>query len=157
MKVFLVRHAHAGARAADGRDLYRPLTRKGRDRARDLAHVLLPEGPTRVLSSPATRCVQTVEPLAAAASVVVDEQPDLWEGSSPAHVLALVGHLPDEVVVACSHGDVIPSVIDHLAHQGAEVRGRGCEKGSIWRLDRHDGRWAAARYLGVAVADVGDA
>ena len=38
--------------------------------------------------------------------------------------------------VLCSHGDLIPEVLDPLLREGMVIiGGRGCEKGSIWSLD----------------------
>jgi 8-oxo-dGTP diphosphatase len=101
----------------------------------------------RVLSSPATRCVQTVEPLAITLGLEVDEHPDLWEGANVSHTLALLEQQPVQTIVACSHGDVIPELIDMLAASGTALTGRGCEKGSIWVLDRDGERWTRARYV----------
>jgi len=147
MRLFLIRHAHAGDRTASARDKFRPLTPKGHRRAEELATVLEGQGVARVLSSPATRCWQTVAPLAKALGLEVEEVDELWEGSSLDDVFALFDALGAEAVAACSHGDIIPEVVDFLARSGVPVTGRGCEKGSIWVLD-HDGRqWTAATYV----------
>jgi 8-oxo-dGTP diphosphatase len=147
MRLYLIRHAQAGDRLIGSSDLYRPLSPKGHRRAKQLAKMLQDRGITRILSSPATRCVQTVEPLADGLGVEVEEQPDLWEGSEVSHALALLELRPEPAIVACSHGDLIPELIESLAASGTAVAGRGCEKGSIWVLD-HDGRrWTRARYV----------
>lgn len=147
MRLFLIRHAQAGDRTNSQRDRFRPLTPKGHRRAEELAAILGHQGVARVLSSPATRCWQTVAPLAKAAGVEVEEVDELWEGSSLDDVFALFDELVVPVVVACSHGDIIPEVVDALHRAGVPVTGRGCEKGSIWVLD-HDGRqWTAASYV----------
>ena len=66
MDLYLVRHAHAGSRSSwEGRDLHRPLSKKGRRQADAIADLLAEAGIERLLSSPARRCVQTLEPLAA--------------------------------------------------------------------------------------------
>ncbi len=147
MRLFLIRHAHAGDRTMGSRDLYRPLSDDGHDRADELARLLSDCGATRILASPATRCVQTVEPLAKVLGLKVEEQPDLWEGTPTSHVLALLENQEPEAVVACSHGDVIPHVIEMLADSGTAISGRGCEKGSIWLLDHDGNSWAKATYL----------
>jgi len=147
MRLFLIRHAHAGDRTASSRDRFRPLTPKGHRRAEELATILEGQGVVRVLSSPATRCSQTVAPLAKAVGVEVEEVVELWEGASLDDVFALFDGLAAPVVAACSHGDIIPEVVDALNRSGVPVTGRGCEKGSIWVLD-HDGRqWTAATYV----------
>ncbi len=147
MRLFLIRHAQAGDRTASQRDRYRPLTPKGHRRAEELAAILGDQSVARVLSSPATRCWQTVAPLAKATGLEVEEVDELWEGSSLDDVFALFDGLAVPVAAACSHGDIIPEVIDALHRSGVPVTGRGCEKGSIWVLD-HDGRqWTAATYV----------
>ena len=157
MRVLLIRHAKAGDRIPGGRDLYRPLVDEGRRRAGELADLLSDRPIVAVLSSPATRCVQTVEPLAARLGLTIDEQPDLFEGSATAHVLSLLerptitapdaSHGAGGEVVVCTHGDVIPAVIEMVAEAGATVRGRGCETGSIWLLERCGSGWERAIYF----------
>ena len=62
---YLVRHAHAGdKRAWLGPDAVRPLSTPGRREAHGLLTRLRDHPITRILSSPAVRCLQTVEPLA---------------------------------------------------------------------------------------------
>src|SRR4051812_442509 len=59
----LVRHAHAGSKKQwSGPDHERPLSRRGQEQARDLAGVLAGLGVTRLLSSPALRCRETLQP-----------------------------------------------------------------------------------------------
>ncbi|MEM7275047.1 MAG: phosphoglycerate mutase family protein [Actinomycetota bacterium] len=148
MKIFLVRHAHAGQRSPGHRDIYRPLSAEGQDRARQLASVLADQPVDRIMASPATRCVQTLQPLASANDTEVEECQELWEGSSIDEAMAALSADDGEVVVACSHGDIIPGVIERLGALDVPISGRGCELGSIWILDRVDGRWAGARYAG---------
>lgn len=147
MQVYLVRHAHAGQRQQDGRDIYRPLSARGRDRATELVTLFADLAIDRLLSSPATRCAQTLEPLAAARGLDIVEHDGLWEGSSIADALSAVLSQRAASIVACSHGDVIPAVIDLLAGQGVPVSGRGCELGSVWILEMERGRCSAARYV----------
>jgi phosphohistidine phosphatase SixA len=147
MRLFLIRHAQAGDRMPGTGDLYRPLTPKGQQRAEVLAELLANQGIGRILSSPATRCLQTVAPLGRTIGLEVEEQPALWEGTPLHEVLKVLEHQDTPVVAACSHGDIIPDTIDSLARSGVPITGRGCEKGSIWILD-HDGRrWTGAAYL----------
>ena len=148
MTIRLVRHAKAGSRHNfAGPDDDRPLTKKGLVQAAGLGEVLAPKHPTRLLSSPLLRCVETLQPLADAVGLAVEIDARLAEGSSYGAVLDLIEQLPEGSVL-CSHGDVIPAVIDLLRDSGVPITGRGCEKGSIWRLDRHNGAVIAATYLG---------
>ncbi len=132
MLIHLIRHAHAGQRGPGGRDIYRPLSEQGVAEADALATMV--DGDAPVLSSPATRCVQTVEPLAVRRGVEVREHHDLWEGSRMGDVIALIRAEATDGLVLCSHGDVIPELIETLAAGGTKIRGRSCEKGSIWTL-----------------------
>lgn len=104
--------------------------------------------PTRIYSSPAARCIQTVEPTARAAGARVEILQELYEGGSAAAV-ALVRSLGGpETIVLCSHGDVIPDVLDALSVDG--MTGwwgtQRCQKGSTWVLHRDGDRYEKAIY-----------
>jgi 8-oxo-(d)GTP phosphatase len=73
MTVYLVRHAKAGDREAwEGDDDLRPLSKPGRRQAAGLVDLLRPAGIRRLVSSPAVRCVQTLEPLGEALGLAVE-------------------------------------------------------------------------------------
>lgn len=150
MPVFLVRHASAGDPhrwSGAGRD--RPLDERGRRQALGLVALLAPYLPARVISSPAVRCVQTVAPLAEHLGLGSGTDDALYEGSTRAAV-GLVREAGDGVVL-CSHGDVIPYVLDTLEREDGWVgsRRRAWEKGSTWVLDRTPQGWTAT-YLTVS-------
>jgi len=136
-QLFLVRHAKAGSRSErDGADRDRPLTNKGRAQADVLADRLAPHAPSRVLSSPYVRCVQSVEPLAARCGLDVEVTEVLSEGADFEPALELLAALPDRSVL-CSHGDLIPEVIEALLRRGADLVGQPeWRKGSVWVLER---------------------
>jgi 8-oxo-dGTP diphosphatase len=91
------------------------------------------------------RCVQTLEPLAHLLREPVHVDERLAEGSSFASVMELFAALPDGAVL-CSHGDVIPEVIDALVRRGCEITGEPeWRKASTWVLRRDDGMFTAAR------------
>ena len=146
--IFLIRHAKAGSRAAwEEDDRLRPLSSGGRGQAEALAGLLAPEGVGRILSSPFVRCVQTVRPLALALGLPVLEREDLAEGGDADACWAWMAELGDAVAV-CSHGDVIPALIERAERDGADLPAtRECRKGSVWRLERRAGRVVAATYL----------
>ena len=147
MDVYLIRHAHAGSRQSGHHDKYRQLSEKGRLRAATIGELFAPIEIGTILSSTATRCVQTVEPLAAAKGLDICETDDLWEGAPIDRVLDLLDQHMATGLVACSHGDIIPELIDWLGANGTELHGHGCEKGSIWVLS-HDGRrWTEGRKI----------
>lgn len=148
MNVFLVRHAHAGDRGSwQGGDRSRPLTDKGYAQARGLVRQLTGEPVEQVLSSPYTRCVQTVEPLAAARSLEVKSERLLAEGADWRQTLELACDTSGPTVM-CSQGDVIGGIVTQLAEWDLVERALArWQKGSTWVLDVQDGRVAAATYL----------
>jgi len=106
----------------------------------------------RVVSSPALRCQQTVGPLVHHLGTTLELHEALAEGARVQHALALL----DECIaqgtdaVLCSHGDVIPQLLDALAARGVAMAGeRECKKGSVWDLHIRDGRVERAVYTAV--------
>ena len=146
--VFLVRHAHAAERGDwDGDDVDRPLTGRGLRQADALVEVLAGEKVTRVLSSPAVRCRQTVEPLAAARGLRVEDTPGLLEGAPFAEAVALGEHAGAGAVL-CTHGDVIADLVLDLQRRRVPLEGGPrWSKGSTWVLALKDGAVVRARYL----------
>jgi phosphohistidine phosphatase SixA len=110
--MLLVRHASAGDREEwEGDDKLRPLDAKGRARAQDLVALLGDYQVGRILSSPALRCVQTVDPLGHAIDVEVELRDELSEENQWAAGAELVRSLAGHDVVVCGHGgldDVLP-------------------------------------------------
>ena len=149
MTVYLIRHGHAGDRGAwPGDDRLRPLSPRGFEQAERIAQALGQSPITVVRSSPAIRCLQTVAPLARVRRCAVESDARLFEGAEAEGVCSLIEEFVDEQIALCSHGDVIPELIDLFRHQGVSSDGRGCEKGSIWRLDRDGKIVTQAVYLG---------
>jgi 8-oxo-dGTP diphosphatase len=147
MDVFVVRHAKAGSRRKwDGDDTLRPLSRNGRPEAEGLVALLGESGVTRVLTSPYTRCVQTVEPLAGALGLEVEIEAGLTEGAEWTHALKLAEGATAPIVL-CSHGDVIGDLMHHLSKRGVPLDDDRIEKGSTWVLQVEGGDVVKARYL----------
>jgi len=151
MAVYLVRHAHAGARQADQHDRYRQLSEKGWRRAAVITDLLSEVDVDLVLSSPATRCVQTVQGTADAHGLEVVEHDDLWEDADTRDVMSVldeaVGGRASRTVVISSHGNLIPIIVEQLGASGAKIKGRGCEKGSIWVLDHNGKKFTQCTYI----------
>lgn len=148
--IHLVRHASAGSRGSGAADLQRPLDDRGRDQARRLADALADTGIERILTSPAVRCRQTVEPLAEKLGIDIEMVPDLAEGGQAAPIVAMINRLvaADSSAVLSSHGDMIPMVLEALASAEVPLAGNGCEKGSIWEIRTDEHGIAEGRYLG---------
>ncbi|MEV4471808.1 NUDIX domain-containing protein [Nonomuraea salmonea] len=117
----LVRHGSAGSRDEwDGDDEARPLDERGAAQAAVLAAVLPAYRPGRLVSSPSARCVQTLEPYARVAGAAIEVDPLLSEeDQDPRWTPELVAALPPHAVV-CSHGKVLPGLVQALA--GQDVR-----------------------------------
>jgi 8-oxo-dGTP diphosphatase len=147
MDVFVVRHAKAGSRRRfEGDDRLRPLSRNGRAQAKGLVKLLAHRGVERVLTSPYTRCRETVEPLAKELGLDVEGDEQLAEGADWSHALELV-RTATAPLVLCSHGDVIGDLMQHLATRGIPLDDDRIEKGSTWVLQVEEGDVVKARYL----------
>lgn len=113
--LIVLRHAKAEPRAeSHGDDLARPLTEIGTDRAKALVDVLGAYGVRRVVSSPALRCAQTVEPYAHSISTFLEIDDRLAEDTRASQVQRSVSALMDrkKAVVLCSHLPTMPWVFD---------------------------------------------
>ena len=149
MAVHLLRHAHAGRRSEwIGDDADRPLSDRGRLQAIGVASDLVDTPVGRVISSPYVRCIQTVEPLAAAMGLVVESSDAFAEGMDGDDAYTMLGALDEVDGVACSHGDVLPALLRRLVTNGMETDGPLlCQKGSMWIVEFRDGRPHRGRYL----------
>jgi 8-oxo-dGTP diphosphatase len=140
MALFLVRHAKAGHREFGPVDRERSLSADGHTQAKALVSCLADFTVTRLLTSPFTRCRQTLAPLAEATGLGLENTFQLAEGAPFEPVLKLLEELPDGSVL-CSHGDLIPDVMQALVRRGLNVVGdENWTKGSVWVLERTDGQ-----------------
>lgn len=147
---------------ADPHDVERHLDELGRLQAARIADALgggaVPDafGPipapnvSRIVSSPAPRCVETVGPLAARLGLDITEAAALLEGGDleTAWDLAESTALADGDSVLCSHGDLIPELIRRARLRGMLVPTKsGCSKGSIWALSWDGDRFGTGTYV----------
>ena len=146
--MLLIRHAEAGDRRDwGGDDELRPLSPIGKDQAMRLVALWRDQPLTRVLSSPFVRCTQTVEPLASALGLQVEGTQALAEGHA-AEALELVHSLVGEDAALCTHGDVVPEVLQHLEAEGVHILAEWkWRKASTWVLHTDDGAFARATYV----------
>ena len=140
MTLLLLRHATAGHRrpgVGETEDRLRPLDARGRRQANTLPELYADLGVTRGLTSPYVRCRESVEPLARALDLPIEERIELAEGVGEAEIWALVVELDPATAVLCTHGDVLGLLL-----------GEEPEKGSTWLVERgRDGRLIRGGYL----------
>ena len=136
-KVYLVRHAEAGA-GVGGKDADRKLTERGRA---GFERLLASLGPSltvkRVLSSPFLRALQTAEMLGRAAGAPVEPWDDLASGHASGREMlalarqagpgsALVGHNPEiaeaVALISGAAAPVPPGTVAALDLSGASPR-----------------------------------
>lgn len=120
----VLRHAKAVKRAAwSGIDAERPLDRRGHAEAKRLVALLSTFGVDSVLSSPAARCLQTVQPFADQRSLEIAEEALLSEtghSESPGKSRRRAATLLREsaALVVCSHRPALPDLIGALLGAG---------------------------------------
>lgn len=113
----LLRHATAVRREQfqGSDDLERPLSERGRREAEGIVPVLAAYGIRRVISSPAERCVHTVEPYATAQRRELLLDARLTEdATAPANHAAVRAALEKKSVVLCSHRPSFPALFEAL-------------------------------------------
>lgn len=143
---WVVRHACAGHKDDwDGDDDDRPLDPAGTAQAAALAEILVAEAPTRLVSSPTRRCVDTLVPLGEALGLEVEVDPALREASGVELVRLLTAEELDGAAL-CTHGEVMEPALPVLRAAGLAVVGDASDedlllKGAAWRLDRAAPGW----------------
>jgi 8-oxo-dGTP diphosphatase len=156
----LLRHASAGSkRTWHGDDLARPLDPGGAADAERLAPLLACFGSCRVISSPATRCVATVQPYAALTAVAAEIDADLTAGPGASASLALpklAGQVVDSAqpTLICAHGENLPVLLAAIcADLGASPpAGPSLRKAAWWVLHAAAGTLIAADRYDLAAA-----
>jgi 8-oxo-dGTP diphosphatase len=146
--LYLLRHATAGDRKTwEGHDENRSLTKKGWREAEAIAAQLADAGIERILSSPYERCVQTVKPLAKLIGAKIETSPLLAEEPELDGTYALVDGLVGANAVVCSHGDVIPALINRMMWAGLSLDSRFyCSKASTWVVEIDNGKFTTGHY-----------
>jgi 8-oxo-dGTP diphosphatase len=145
---YLVRHAHAGNKHGwAGPDRLRPLSGTGRREAHGLLTQLRDYRITRILSSPALRCLETVEPLARRRGLTVERTELLDVDADPAALVALLVDPVAADAVLCSHGELIGTALRRLAEDDTDADSLVWPKGSTWVLEVDGGQVTHRRYL----------
>ncbi|GAA3516820.1 NUDIX hydrolase [Aeromicrobium panaciterrae] len=112
----VLRHGKAAPRSADLPDLERPLTTVGSEQSKQVLPVLAAYGVSRVVSSPALRCAQTVEPYAYSISTFIEIDERLSEQTDANQVHRSVESMLDRgrPVVLCSHRPTLPWIFQSI-------------------------------------------
>ena len=147
--IYLTRHSRAGDKAAwRGKDRKRPLDKKGRKQSIRLAAGLDGHPITRIVSSEAQRCVQTVRPLSFSIRLPIQIDKRLRVDSKAKKVFSLISELEGESAVLSTHGELIELVMNALQAEGVDLDGpREWGKGSIWVLQASNGVVKSGRYI----------
>jgi 8-oxo-dGTP diphosphatase len=123
--LIVLRHAKAESRDDwTGDDLERPLDSAGTERAKALSPLLHAYGVRRVVSSPAARCTQTVEPFAHEISTFLEIDDRLSEDTSFADVTRSVSAMLDrkKPVVLCAHRPTLPWIFDAVGAPTVDLK-----------------------------------
>jgi broad specificity phosphatase PhoE len=133
--IMWVRHGQSTWNVLDrlqGHELSPPLTDLGREQAHDAAAALADRDVVRLLSSPATRALETAEIIASHLGLEVEVEPLLLEkglDENYTNVLVRVQQLLDrdlpDHTVAVSHGDTIGLAVGLLSGQRPEPAANG--------------------------------
>ncbi|MDR7085912.1 8-oxo-dGTP diphosphatase [Aeromicrobium panaciterrae] len=137
------RHGKAAARSADIDDLERPLTSVGSEQAQTLAPILAAYGVGRVISSPALRCAQTVEPYAHSISTFIEIDDRIGEDTTFAQVQRSVAATLDRKrpVVLCTHRPTLPWIFEAIGTESYDLApGEGVvihhRKGTVFAVEK---------------------
>jgi len=111
----------------DGPDSTRPLLHRGLDQAMTAAPSIAAYGPARLLSSTATRCLTTIEPTARLTGLAVKASVGLSQDAYAEGLSKAAGQIEKRLakrqnVVLCSHGPVIPELVEAIRHGAAAHR-----------------------------------
>jgi 8-oxo-dGTP diphosphatase len=147
---YVVRHGKAGnPEKWTGDDRLRPLTQKGKKQAEELVALFKRLPVSDVYSSDYLRCIQTVEPLAAARRLEIKRSPSLEFGSGLEGLGEFLGDRALDDVVLSTHGDIVFELVEDLVAREVIKAGEGgYQKASTWVLevDEH-GVTERARYI----------
>jgi 8-oxo-(d)GTP phosphatase len=119
--IIVVRHGKAVPHEAwDGPDATRPLLLRGTSQAASIAPGIAAYRPQKIITSTAARCVATIAPLARLTKLVPKESDGISQDAyqrGDSTVPRILGKRFKEKksVVLCSHGPVIPGIVDEIA------------------------------------------
>ena len=145
--LIVLRHAKALPRNGyDGDDLDRPLDQGGLAQAKGLIGILGAYGVRHVVSSPAVRCAQTVEPYAHSMSTFLEIDDRMFEEAKPSLVRRSMVALLDrkKPTVVCTHRPNMPTVFDELGLAFMDLKA-----GELAVIHHQKGRVCAVEHIAV--------
>jgi 8-oxo-dGTP diphosphatase len=148
--VHVIRHAKAKNRMEwTDPDDARPLTKRGRREAAALAERFRADPPERLVSSPFTRCIETLDPIARELDLPIETTELLAEGADGMRALELLLALsPTGALACCTHGDVLYDLLRIVEASGVTLVGPlDAPVASTWALDVVDERVVEARFV----------
>lgn len=119
--IIVLRHGRAVAPTSwDGPDATRPLMHRGWEQSLSVAPAIAAWAPKKLISSTAVRCLATIEPVAELTGLPVKQSAgisqDAWEvGEASVQKIVQKRLAKAESVVLCSHGPVLPEIIEAIA------------------------------------------
>ena len=136
--LYVVRHAKAGERRLwTDDDMNRPLSKKGWKQSELVGKRIAKLGPSKLVSSPYVRCIQTLEPLGTLTDTKVKVDQRLCEDEPFEPVLELLRELPGGSVLS-THGDIIPATMQALSRRGMKMNTPpDWRKAAVWVLKRN--------------------
>lgn len=127
--IVALRHAKAVSRSEwDRADAARPLTGRGRKQALSIVGPLRAFGVSKIITSDAVRCVETVTPLTTAltrkATKTTKISQDAWEdGDDDPRSIVGARVRARAAAVLCSHGPVLPGLLSEIALATGTIQG----------------------------------
>lgn len=130
----------------DGPDATRPLLHRGLEQAVALAPAIAAFGPERLVSSTATRCLTTIEPVSRLTGVPVKASDGISQDAYEAGRSKAGRQVAKRIdrgrnVVLCSHGPVIPVLVGAIAER------TGAKPSSLTRAARQSTGEAAVFHI----------
>jgi phosphohistidine phosphatase SixA len=144
--VHLVRHACAGDKTDwAGPDLDRPLDPAGLAQAAALADDLGAEPIGRIVTSPARRCSESIEPLALRLGLAIEIDPALLPDGNAEYLRGLLPAVEASSAVVCVHGEQMRPLLAVIRQSGARIVAEQDDddwllmKGTAWDLTLDSG------------------
>lgn len=135
--IIVLRHGKAvPAKTWPGRDSTRPLEQVGLDQARKAARAIVAYRPKKLISSTAARCISTIEPLATVTGLDIRattaiSQDSYEDGEATVRRIVDKRLLRRDTAVLCSHGPVIPEILNQIGVGMGVPRGDELRRASL--------------------------